>query len=119
MQSEVESELLELRRDIEAIANGAQLREAEWRRLGLISTVSGIVISLIGAGFLVANVMIERTNANQSFHDQLVMMGITFVILNLPLMLLGLALRKGYRPQPVPRRKIDGRQDRGGWTGAS
>jgi len=61
MQSEVESELLALRRDIDEIANAAQLREAEWRRLGLISTVSGIVISLIGAGFLVANVITDMT----------------------------------------------------------
>ena len=104
MQSEVESELLALRRDVDEIVSGAQSREIEWRRLGLISAVSGIVLSVIGACFLIANVMIERTSTNQNFHDQLVMMGITFAISNIPLMLLGMALRKRSRSKIESKR---------------
>jgi hypothetical protein len=103
-QSEIESELRALRSDVDEMVNGAQSREKEWRRLGLISSVSGIVISLIGAGFLIANVMIGRTSTNLNFHDQLVMMGITFIILNIPLMLLGMALRKRSQPKFEPKR---------------
>jgi hypothetical protein len=93
-QSAIENELRALRSDVKEIVDRAQSREDEWRRLGLISMVSGILISLTGAGFLIANVVIARTNTNSGFHDQLVMMGITFLILNIPMMILGLALRK-------------------------
>jgi hypothetical protein len=99
MQSEIESELRALRTDLDEIVNGTQSQENEWRRLGRISSVCAVLAGLVGAGFLIANAMIERTSTNQNFHDQLVMMGITFFILNIPLMLLGMALRKRSQPK--------------------
>ena len=98
MQSEIENELRALRSDVEEMVEGAQSRENEWRRLGLISSVSGTLLALVGAGFLVANVIIERTSTNLNFHDQLVMIGITLGLSNIPLMILGMALRKRSRP---------------------
>jgi hypothetical protein len=64
MQSEIENKIRALRSDLEEIVKGAQSRENEWRRLGLISSVSGILLALVGAGFLIANVVIERTSTN-------------------------------------------------------
>lgn len=103
MQSEIEDELLALRSAVDRMVNDAQCRENEWRRLSLISSVSGVVLSLIGAGFLIANVMIEGTAANSNFRNQLVMMGVMLVVLNVPLMLLGIALRKRSRPVFKPK----------------
>ena len=104
MQSEIERELRALRSDLDEIVSGAQSQETEWRRLGLISSVSGVLVALAGAGFLIANAMVQRTSTNQNFHDQLVMMGITFIMLNIPLMLLGAALRRRSRPKFGPKR---------------
>lgn len=103
MQSEIESELLALRSAVDRMVNDTQFRENEWRKLGLISSVFGIILSLIGASFLIANVMIERTDTSSNFHNQLVMMGVMLVVLNIPLMLLGIALRK--RSQPISEPK--------------
>jgi hypothetical protein len=36
----------------------------EWRRLGLISSVIGILVSIVGALFLIANVAIKRMSSN-------------------------------------------------------
>ena len=94
MQSQIENELRALRSKVEEMVDEAKFRENDWRRLGLISSVSGILLAVVGAGFLIANVTIERTSANFNFHDELVMMGITLGLLNIPLMILGAALRK-------------------------
>lgn len=101
-QSEIESELRALRSIVEGTASERQSRDKEWRRLGLISSVTGILVACVGAGCLIANVALARTAANLNFHDQLVMMGITLVILNIPLMLLGVALRTTLRHKPEP-----------------
>lgn len=92
-QSEIESELQALRSIVERTVGEGLSRDKEWRRLGLISSVTGILVGCIGAGCMIANVAIGRTSANLNFHDQLVMMGTILVMLNIPLMLLGMALR--------------------------
>jgi hypothetical protein len=102
-QSEIEGELRALRSILEGTISEAQSRDKEWRRLGLISSVAGILVGCVGAGFVIASVAIARTNASPNFHDQLVMMGITLVVLNIPLMLLGLALRTTMRQKSEPK----------------
>jgi hypothetical protein len=92
-QFEIESELRALKSIVEGAVSEGQSRDKAWRRLGLTSSVTGILVACVGAGCFIANVAIGRTSANLNFHDQLVMMGITLVMLNIPLMLLGVALR--------------------------
>ncbi|TFW52007.1 hypothetical protein CT676_42945 [Bradyrhizobium sp. MOS001] len=95
MDTEVQAELLALRTLVEQSATNALRREREWRRVGRISSASGMLSSLVGLGFIITNIAIEKTNTNLIFHDQLIMMGITLMVLNIPLMLLGSAMRSG------------------------
>lgn len=97
---EVQSELFALRTLVEQSAANALGREKEWRRLARISSCCAILSALVGAGFIIANAAIEKTSTNLVFHDQLVMMGITLMVLNIPLMLLGSALRSGSKQKP-------------------
>ncbi len=95
--AEIETELLSLRSDLAWMVTNAKSRENEWRRLSLIAMATSILASVTGAGFMIANVVIERTGSNSNFHDQLVMMGIIFICLGVPLMIVGQALRS---PRP-------------------
>jgi transcriptional regulator len=92
-QAEIEKELQTLRSNLNVLTERAQSRETEWRRLGLIARVMSVLCSLTGAGLMIANVTVERTASNANFHDQLVMMGIVFLLLGMPLMIIGQALR--------------------------
>ena len=67
MQSEIERELRALRSDLDEIVSGAQSQETEWRRLGLISSVRGVLVALAGAGFLIAN---ANHRGNNLFADR-------------------------------------------------
>jgi hypothetical protein len=95
IDSQVQAELAALRTLIEQSAVTALVRENEWRRIARISSGMGILSSLVGLGFILANVEIARRSTNLVFHDQLVMMGMTFTVLSIPLILLGSALRSG------------------------
>lgn len=90
---EVRSELLALRSIVEQSAAHALQREKEWRRLGLISTCCGLLSALVGLAFILGSGFVERASNDPVFRDQLVMMGITLMVINIPLMLLGSALR--------------------------
>lgn len=100
MDPEVQAELLALRILVEQSAMDALRREREWRRVGRTSSASGMLSSLVGLGFIITNMVIEKTSTNLVFHDQLIMMGITLMVLNVPLMLLSSALRTGSTHKP-------------------
>jgi hypothetical protein len=95
-QAEIERELLALRSEFNVLTERTQVRETEWRRLGLIAKVTGVLASITGAGFMIANVVVERTGSNSNFHDQLVMMGIVFIFLSIPLLIMGQALHHAH-----------------------
>ncbi|MBM7486073.1 MULTISPECIES: hypothetical protein [Bradyrhizobium] len=95
MQSEIETELRALRSELDAHAAGTKARDIEWRRLGLIAKASSILSSLTGLGFIITNLL--RTSPNTNFHDQLVMMSIFFILLAVPLMIIGQALHRPAR----------------------
>ena len=91
MQAEIEKELQTLRSELNDLTRRVKSRQTEWRRLGLIAKATSVLASLAGAGFLIANVVVERTGSNSNFHDQLVMMGIVFIFMGIPLMIIGQA----------------------------
>ena len=69
-QAEIEKELRALRSELHDLTERAKSRQTEWRRLGLIAKVTSVSASLAGAGFLIANVAVERTGANSpACHD--------------------------------------------------
>jgi hypothetical protein len=92
-KAEIENELRALRSELDGVIERGHVRETEWRRLGLIAKVVGILASIGGAGFMIANVVVEKTGSNSTLHDQLIMMGIVFIMLSIPLMIMGQALR--------------------------
>jgi hypothetical protein len=96
-QSEIETELRALRSELDAHAARAKARDIEWRRLGLIAKAISILSSLAGLGFIIANLAASRTPSNTNFHDQLVMMSIFFILLAVPLMIIGQALHRSVR----------------------
>lgn len=96
-QSEIEAELRALGSMLKQKVEQDQCRETEWRRLGLLAKISGVICSLTGAGFIVANLLLDTRNASANFHDQMTMMGIVFVVVSTPLILLGQALHRGGR----------------------
>ena len=92
-QAEIEAELQALSSQLKQVVEQQRSRETEWRRLGLIAKISGIISSLTGACFIVGNLLF--TTGSTNFHDQMTMMGTLFIVLSTPLMLLGQALRGG------------------------
>ena len=95
--AEMEAELLALRAELDAQAARATARDTEWRRLGLIAKASSILSSLAGLGFIITNLMVSRTPPDTNFHDQLVIMSIFFILLAVPLMIIGQALHRPVR----------------------
>jgi hypothetical protein len=96
-ETEIEAALRNLRSDLNDVVERGRAREKEWRLFGLISKIFSIVFSSIGAGLVIASVSMERTSANMNFQDHLMMLGLTCVVLNTPLLLLGAALHSGRR----------------------
>ncbi|MBR0995558.1 hypothetical protein JQ580_33110 [Bradyrhizobium japonicum] len=96
-QTEMEAELLALRSELNTQAVRTEARDIEWRRLGLIAKASSILSSLAGLGFIITNLMVSRTPASANFQDQLVMMSILFIMLAVPLMIIGQALHRPVR----------------------
>lgn len=95
-QAEIETELRALRAELEAQASRDQSREVEWRRLGHIAKASSILASLAGLGFIITKAM-TTTPSNALFQDQLAMMSVFFILLAVPLMIIGQALHKSPR----------------------
>lgn len=91
-QADNQTELLTLRSELNELIARAKSRDTEWRRLGRIAQVTCILVSVVGAGLMIANVTIERSGSNSNLHDHLVMMGIAFILAGLPLMFIGQAL---------------------------
>jgi hypothetical protein len=100
-QAEIEAELQAVSSQLKQMVDQDQSRETEWRRLGLLAKISGVISSLTGAGFTVGNRLFPAENAN--FHDQMTMMGIMFIVVSTPLILLGQALRRGPRSSLIVR----------------
>lgn len=96
-QAEIETELRALRAELEAQASRDQSREVEWRRLGRIAKASSILASLAGLGFIITKAMTTTTPSNALFQDQLAMMSVFFILLAVPLMIIGQALHKSPR----------------------
>lgn len=96
-QAEIETELRALRAVLEAQASRDQSREVEWRRLGRIAKGSSILASLAGLGFIITKAMTATTPSNAIFQDQLAMMSVFFILLAVPLMIIGQALHKSRR----------------------
>ena len=94
-QAEIEAELQAVGSQLKQMVEQQQSRETEWRRLGLIARISGVVSSLVGACFIVGNLLLASGSTN--FHAQMITMGILFMVVSTPLMLLGQALHRGGR----------------------
>jgi hypothetical protein len=92
--AEMETELRALRSELDAQVDGTKARHIEWRRLGLIAKLSGLLSSFAGLGFIITNLVVPRAPANSIFHDELVMMSIFFILLAVPLMIMGQALHR-------------------------
>src|SRR3954447_10107350 len=95
--AEIETELLALRSELNEQVARAKSREIEWRRLGLIAKGSSILASLTGLGFIITKAMTTTTPSNAVFQDQLAMMSVFFILLGVPLMIIGQALHKSPR----------------------
>ncbi|UPK34104.1 hypothetical protein IVB18_39095 [Bradyrhizobium sp. 186] len=90
-QAEIEGKLHTLSLELKQILDRDQSREIEWRRLGLTAKVLSVLYSVAGAGFICTAVFLVAESASPTFRNQLIMMGIVFMFLSTPLMLLGQA----------------------------
>ena len=88
-QAEIEAELQTLSSQVQKMVEQGQSRENEWRRLGLMAKVLSILSSVGGAGLMVSNVWLQIRATNPNLSDQLLMMGIVFIVLSMPLMFAG------------------------------
>ena len=91
-QAEIESKLHTLSLELKQIIDRDQSRETEWRRLSLFARVLSVLYSVIAGGLICTAVFLAAESASPTFRNQLIMMGIVFMFLSTPLMLLGLAL---------------------------
>ncbi|MCK1288958.1 hypothetical protein IVB41_34195 [Bradyrhizobium sp. 44] len=62
--AEMETELRALRSELDAQVDGTKARHIEWRRLGLIAKLSGLLSSFAGLGFIITNLVVPRAPAN-------------------------------------------------------
>lgn len=91
-QAQIESGLHTLRLELKTIIDRDQSRETEWRRLSLIARILSVLYSVTAAGLICASVFLAAESASSVFRNQLIMLGIVFMFLSTPLMLLGQAI---------------------------
>ncbi|TYO66040.1 hypothetical protein FXV83_13290 [Bradyrhizobium hipponense] len=91
-QAEIEGELHTLRLELKTIIDRDQSRETEWRRLSLIARVLSVLYSVTAGGLICTSVFLVADSASSVFRNQLIMLGIVFMFLSTPLMLLGQAI---------------------------
>ena len=91
-EAEIETELHRLSSEVKHVIDQERSRDTEWRRLGLIAKIASVTVSVVGFGFILAPLVFNNPNSN--FHDQATMMGIMFMVVSTPLLLLGQALHR-------------------------